>query len=201
MPSIQFYADEQDFDAVFARLAGDEEIAVIVPAGKTLLGGRKWIARRPVERLDDGPHCLWHVPVGPLTLLTSRSGESSTPIVDPFAGWTEKASSGDTRVPFSGASLPAVVTLSVARASREKPGGIAQSAFGWIGNRYRAAGAPAAATTEKWWRNLSRWFAATAAAKVTRWGPPDGDDADIWALPGAHAKIRAGVHRDANPSG
>ena len=31
---------------------------------------------------------------------------------------------------------------------------------------------------------------------------PEGDDADIWALPGAHAKIRdGGVHRDANPSG
>jgi hypothetical protein len=200
MSTIQFYADEKDFESIFARLAGDQDVAVIVPAGRTLLGRRKWIVRRVTDALEDGPHCLWHIPAGPLPLLMSRGTDASTSIADPFAGWTEKVASSDPRVPFFG-SVPAIVTLSVARASREAKDGIGQSSFGWIGNRYRAAGMPAAAATEKWWRDLTLWFAATAVGKITRWGPPDGDDADIWAFASANARIREGAHRDANPRG
>ena len=191
MPSIQFYADKQDFEAIFQKLSGDPDIAVILPAGKKLWVMKRWIARplAPGEDLADGRYCLWHVPGGALPRIE-----------DPFAGWTETRGGSDPRVPFFG-SVPAIVELFVNRRSTEAPGGIGQSAFGWIGNRYRAIGHPASPATEKWWRQLRTWVGDTAAGKVTRWGNITGPDADIWAFPSAHEKILAGAHRDANPSG
>ena len=201
MPSIQFYADGEDFKAIFARLSADADVAVILPDGRrNWLGRRKWIARRLEAELGDGAYCLWHVPAGGLPLGPPGSRDADATIPDPFSGWTERHAGQDPRVPFFG-SIPGVVTLNVNRASREKAGGIGQSAFGWIGNRYRTESLPADAATERWWRNLSRWVADTAGRKITRWGNPDGDDADIWAFASAYEKIVAGAHRDANPAG
>ncbi|HEY7090147.1 MAG TPA: hypothetical protein VH518_18770 [Tepidisphaeraceae bacterium] len=197
MPSIQFYADAEDFKIILDKLRGDAEIAFILRDGRT-----RWIARQnaQVGDLADGPYCLWHIPGGPLPLVGGGwFGRKSGTIEHPFEGWTQR-SGGDPRVPFFG-SIPGVVTLGVLRSAREAPTGIGQSYFGWLGDRYRDAGAPAAKETTKWWRRLGEWVSKTAVGKITRWGPMDGPDADIWAFPSAHRQIQLGAHRDVNPMG
>jgi hypothetical protein len=194
VPSIQFYADDIDFAQLWPLLSEDPEIAVIL----NVAPGR-WIARMKVMPLDDGRYCLWHIPSGPLPLLSGDPLAPPSTIEDPFAGWQEQRSSAIQSIPFFG-TTPLVVELGLFRQSHEAPGGIGQSFFGWIGDRYRSDGIPAAQSTYRWWRRLQISVKELAVEKITRWGPIHGPTAHIWAFPSAHAKILSGVHRDANPS-
>jgi hypothetical protein len=178
------------------KLKSDPEIAFILRDGRN-----RWVARQnaQVADLPDGPYCLWHIPGGPLPLVRrSWFGGKSGIIENPFDGWTQWSGGGDLRVPFFG-SISGVVTLGILRRAHDDPSGIGQSYFGWLGDRYRDAGAPASKETTRWWRKLGEWVSRTAVGKITRWGPIDGPDADIWAFPSAHRQIQLGVHRDANP--
>ena len=189
MPSIQFYACEIDFAPILQMLNEDTEIAFIMPAGRNWIGRSKWIAQQSVDSLPDGNYLLWHI-----------SGGALPSVDDPFNGWTQAAAGSGPGVPFF-ESIPQIIELGARRNSREKTGGIGQSSFGWIGDRYRSTGLPAADSTKKWWRRLCDRVAKSARKKITRWGDVDGPDADIWAFPSAYEKIVGGVHRDTNPMG
>jgi hypothetical protein len=150
--------------------------------------------------LPDAKYLLWHIPSGPLPLLSSPdSGTKPAWIADPRAGWTELMPGADPTVPFFG-SIPQIITLGVQRQATEAQEGVGQSYFGWIGNRYKAVGVPAAPETQRWWNRLSRWFKSTAMKKIAPLGPADGPDKRIWAFPSAYRRILMGQHRDANPA-
>jgi hypothetical protein len=189
MPSIQFYADETDFASIVEKLNDDPEIAFILPAGRNWIGRAKCIAQQRVDSLEDGSYLLWYVDGGALPSVT-----------DPWKGWTQPAAASPPGVPFFG-NIPQIIELGVRRMSREKPGGVGQSSFGWIGDRYRSTGSPAADATKKWWRRWNDRISKSAVKRITRWGDIDGPDADIWVFPSAHEKIVAGMHRDMNPMG
>ena len=194
MPALQFYADAEDFVSIFQRLKADSEIACIFPNGQ-----HKWIAGTIKQTLPDGKYVLWHMPSGPLPLLTSPDPETEPAwIADPFSGWTELLPGLDSNVPFFG-SIPQIITLGVQRQATEDPEGIGQSYFGWIGSRYKSVGLPAAPETQRWWRSLGRWFKSAAVKKIAALGPVDGPDTRIWAFPSAYRQILGGNHRDANP--
>jgi hypothetical protein len=194
MPSIQFYAHENDLLRIIAKLNADEHIAFIVSHGP-----RKWIARREVDSLKDGAYYLWHIPSGPLPLLTVDTSSQVAIIHNPFEGWTEQCSGAECGTPFFG-SIPSIVRFGVLPTGKESRNSIGQSYFGWTGSRYSSLGKPASKMMQKWWRDLARWVAITAVKKITRWGPFDGPGADIWAFPCAYEAIVSGRHRDANPA-
>lgn len=202
MPSLQFYADSDDFLLIWQRLQADPEIACILPHGGRRWirwRARKWIACRVPQDMPDGRYVLWHIPGGPLPLLSPDFEGESTPIEDPFSGWAELRPGADPRVPFFG-SIPQIITFDVRRRAVEADEGIGQSSFGWIGNRYRSIGKPASPETERWWRSLGRWFKSKAERKITPWGPPDAPNAGLWVFPSAYGQILSGRHRDMNPA-
>src|SRR5215510_14187999 len=128
MPAISFFADGRDVNILVDRLNADPEIAFVVPDGpldpekvyanrlRALMGDsteatfygpigvvddgyrQRWKAVRTVEGLKDGNHSLWHIPAGPLPLLT-KSGPDM-PISNPWAGWTERRPGADPTTPY-----------------------------------------------------------------------------------------------------
>ncbi len=192
MPWIPFYADEVDFQPILERLSADAEIAFILPHGRG-----KWIARERISELPDGAYCLWHIPGGPLPLLSNTSGSPSTMIPDPFAGWREQRRGMDASMPFFG-SIPSIFQLHKSAHGVEFAGAIGLSSLGWLGNRYRSLGLGAQSATGLWWRRMQRWVKQAAVRKIPRWDGPQAPEPEIWALPSALARIEAGTARDAN---
>ncbi len=192
MPWIPFYADESDFRPIIDRLSSDPELAIILPASR----GR-WIGRAQVADLPDGKYLLWHIPGGPLPLLSDKSAEEAAWIKDPFAGWTEQRRGLDASVPFFG-SIPNVFELCKATRGSEFPNSIGLSSFGWLGNRYRSLGLGASSATQHWWQRTQRWVKQAAVRKIPRWDYPKPPPVEIWAFPAAYKIIQAGAPRDAN---
>ena len=192
MPWIPFYADESDFRPIIDRLNADAELAVILPAGR----GR-WIARAQVAELPDGKYLLWHIPGGPLPLLSNASAQDDAVIKDPFAGWTEQRRGLDASVPYFG-SIPGVFELCKATRGREFPNSIGLSCLGWLGNRYISLGLGASKATELWWRRTQHWVNQAAVQKIARWEAAPPLKPEIWAFPAAYSSIQAGAPRDAN---
>ena len=64
--------------------------------------------------MPDGKYILWHMPGGPLPLLSPDVQGGETSIDDPFSGWTELRPGADTRVPFFG-SIPQIIMFGVQR--------------------------------------------------------------------------------------
>ncbi len=190
MPWIPFYADASDFRSVIDRLNADAELAFILPAGR----GR-WIAKAQVTELPDGKYLLWHIPGGPLPLLSGTSAEAA--ITDPFAGWREQRRGLDTSVPYFG-SIPNVFELRKATRGQEFPNSVGLSSFGWLGNRYRSLGLGARSQTQLWWRRLQRWVKQATLRKIARWDAAKPLKPEIWVFPEAYRRIQAGGPRDAN---
>lgn len=186
MPSIPFYALDADLDLVLEHLNGDPAIAFIVADG-----ARRWrgVERRPA--VPGGQHLLWHRPGGPPPLV--GPGKDGV-IADPMAGWQERAASAIPGVPFFG-SVPMIITWDVAR---ETFGVVPMSAFGWIGDRYRAIGQGASKDTTKWWKALQKWV-SQQTREFPRAGSAGGDGGVVAAFPGAAARLKAGVRGEPNP--
>ena len=189
MPAILVYTTATDFKLVLAHLNADEESAFLVSAG----AGR-WRAAEQVSEVGPGRTLLWHRPGGPLPLLGPDG--TDTNIADPFAGWVERVPSRAGPVPFFG-SIPAIVTLDVP-AFTQPLDRVPMSAFGWIGQRYRTAGRPAAPTTVAWWERLRRWIVDMGVA-VQRAGMSAGRGSTVYALPDAHQRLAEGMTGELNP--
>ena len=192
MPWIPFYADESDFRPIIDRLNADAELAIILRAGRG-----QWIARAQVTELPDDKYILWHIPGGPLPLLSSTAAEDGAIIPDPFTGWKEQRRGADASVPYFG-SIPNVFELRKAVRGSEFRNSVGLSSFGWLGNRYRSIGMGAQRATELWWRRTQRWVRQAAIRKIPRWDAPRPPEAEIWVFPEAYRRIQAGEPRDAN---
>jgi hypothetical protein len=186
MPSILFYALDADLTIVLDHLNADSSIAFIVADG-----ARRW---RGVERRDTipaGHHLLWHRPGGPPPLV--GPGKDGV-IADPMAGWTERAASAIPGVPFFG-SVPMIIAWDVAR---ERSGAVPMSAFGWIGDRYRAIGLGASKDTTRWWKALQKWV-SQQTREFPRGGSACGEGGLVAAFPGAAARLKTGTRGELNP--
>lgn len=186
MPSIPFYALDADLALILDHLNADPSIAFIVPDG-----ARRW---RAVERRDAVPaghSLLWHRPGGPPPLVGPGKDDV---IADPMAGWTERAASAIPGVPFFG-SVPMIISWDVAREAR---GTVPMSAFGWIGDRYRAIGLGATKDTMKWWKALQKWV-SQHSREFPRAGSGADEDGMVAAFPAAAARLEAGTPGEPNP--
>jgi hypothetical protein len=221
MPWLPMYADENDLEALLAWLNDEQEIAFIVSNGH-----KKWIARKSLEKMEQGRYCLWHTPSGLLPLLAANSviqkkleqrgyflwPKSSRPLPrlvtsilgfrrvvrDPWKGWTERLTGADPLVPYFGPGHPGVIWLNVRVEGRDPPGSLGMSSFEWIGNHYKCIGHAAPESTSKWWRRLKRRV-EKIGAKVPRQGALDVPFGEISALPSAHRSILDGQKGELNP--
>jgi hypothetical protein len=185
-----------DVELLTERLDSDEEIAWLVTNGP----GR-WVARPEHPALDGDRYGLWHVPSGPLPLLTDWGDDASDGLIEnPWSGWQEKLEGADSDIPYFGAGHPGVYWLNLRTSGGSASRGveIGLSSFEWIGNHYRAIGSPAKQTTQRHWRRLRYWVAKRARL-IPRIGRLNGPESEIYAFPAALSAIKAGAKRAANP--
>ena len=162
---------------------------------------QRWKAVRTVEGLKDGNHALWHIPAGPLPLLTEDGQESA--ITDAWAGWTEQRMGADPTTPYFGAGHHAHIRLELW--TRHQPYSeeeqaslptlmsywqgvqayLVTSTFQWTGGHYR----PPPRQTSRWWNRLKAWFARTATPLANR-------RETFWAFPSALRKLKGGMAYD-----
>jgi hypothetical protein len=209
MPWLPMYLTDTDVSLLRDWLNRDAEVAYLLPVGRPE-HDHHWKAVAAVDDLPDGQYLLWHVPSGPLPLLARTEHEPDGLIDDPWQGWTERRPGANPALPYFG-SHPGIIELEIHRhgisfqgrgtqpidSLPRDAGIIGMSCFGWIGNRYRAIGYPAAGVTGRWWRRLRRWIAKHAvrvSRSDTRNIPPD----EIYAFPAAYAAIQQGAVRDDN---
>lgn len=173
------------------------EIAFIVSDGP-----QHWKAVPSVPNVADGDICMWHVPSGPLPLLTGpRHNDPIEQVVSPWEGWREKRPGADRSKPYFGAGHPGVMWLNlrfVSRSIAEKPGAIGMSGIQWIGNRYKMIGNAAKRETEQFWKRLHR-FIVSNSTRIPRAGPINGPFPEIYAFKSALEEIQNGRARAANP--
>jgi hypothetical protein len=159
---------------------------------------QRWKAVRTVDGLKDGPHSLWHVPAGPLPLLSA--GGSDGVISDPWAGWTEQEPGADPATPYFGPGHPAEFRLEVWTRHRPysdeeratlptlishwdgKQDLLVASGFQWIGGHYR----PPPPQTNRWWNRLKAWLGRSASRLGDR-------RQTLWAFPSALQKLKGGM--------
>jgi hypothetical protein len=218
MPAVSFFVDEHDARLLLDRLNSDQEIAFIVPDGplgpENLPPGsdrhtstactmriadvgvqraQRWKAVRAVDALIDGEHSLWHVPAGPLPLMTPQySGVLKLPyppIPDPWAGWTGLGAFGPrchpwirlalwTRhQPYTQQERTALNELNAFWINEHDM--LVVSGFQWTGGHFR----PAPAQTQRWWNRMKGWVDRTAVKL------PGG----FWAFPSALQKLKDGM--------
>jgi hypothetical protein len=192
LPWLPFYAHEQDFELILAKLNGDPEIAFIISVGP----GR-WTAQEQLDTFEQRKYALWHVPSGPLPFLSRKWYRIRRVIKNPWQGWTEEFSGVDPSIPLFGPDHPGIIWLDLRWQGWFDADAIGLSGFSWIGNRYRFMGKGAKPATELWWKRLRRWV-RTVARQIPRFGPWEGPDREVWAFPSALDSIMRGVPRAAD---
>ena len=192
---MPMYLFNDDVSLLVERLDSDTDLAWLAANGP---GG--WIATARHPRLV-GRMGLWHIPSGPLPLLSADPVERALDwIHDPWSGWQERRAGRNPKTPYFGAGHPGVYWLNL-RTDPERPGKTAEiglSSFEWIGNHYRLIGSPSDPATERHWKALRRWV-GKVAMKIPRAGEADGPGPEIFAFPEALAAVRAGTAREAIP--
>lgn len=182
MPGLKIYATEIDFDTIREWLNDEQEIAFIISNGP-----KRWIATAQLDAWPGRIIALWHIPSGPLPLL-SAGNAPDTWITDPWKGWTERLAGLDRTEPFFGAGHPGVVRLHVCPRWQDK---IGVSGFEWIGNRYRVLGQGAHPSTEKWWQRLRRWV-KKMGVRVPLGGLNSDVPLEAWTFPDAYQRMQHG---------
>ena len=165
MPWLSMYLVDDDVPLLCRMLAEDPDVALVRAEGP----GR-WKAQRDVPTLRDGQYALWHVPSGPITLVSTDLAAKSKRVANPFAGWREIVKPFEKGVPWFGPGPLGIVYLTVRR--KAGPPGrtfspmtqrpwrapadevIGLSEISWIGNHYSILGRPAHESTVRWWKSL-----------------------------------------------
>lgn len=195
MPWIPFYADDSDFIKIVDYLNEDEEIAFIVSAGPV---SWKAVSKVNYHHLHETTW-LWHIPGGPLPLM--RHPAANNVITDPFAGW-EDHSPKDLeyrRTPYFGPECSVALELKINVQGIRDLDAIGISSFGWVGNRYSVIGSPAPLVTKAYWEKLRRWISKNSKKKISREGPLDAGEKEIYAFQNAYEKFLGGTKREQNP--
>lgn len=184
--NINLYVDEADVELLRERLNADAEIAFIIPEGP----GR-WRASWQVDDAS-GMTVLWHVPAGPLPLLTPLGQD--TLVEDPFAGWQEREQGFYEYLPYFGPSEPRTLLLTLVYPGwRGLPRDwMPLSGVSWYG---RTAARSPHPSTRRWWQRF-RSFIRSHASLVTA---TNFESQTAWALPAAQRAIQAGTHADMRP--
>ncbi len=189
MPWLPMYLDKEDLFTIIDLLNNDPDIAFIVQNG--LNKKRKWIAKYKMEDIQIKRYCLWHIPSGPLPLITPRIDDDEI-IINPFQGWEERIGGSDRSNPHFGGGPVGIIWLNNRTNNHDK---IGLSSFEWIGNYFKIIGSPAHESTEIWWKNLRRKI-SKISKKI---GRNDSLKPEIFCLEHAFKKIENGVERDINP--
>ncbi|MBD2034160.1 hypothetical protein H6F76_03750 [Leptolyngbya sp. FACHB-321] len=202
MPSLSFFADEQDAKALLNWLNAEDEIAFIVSDQTQASCQHRWKAVHTIERFIEEKYSLWHVPTGSLPLLTKTGLDQI--FSDPWKGWIEECPGPDSRSPYFGPGHPAEIRLELWL--RHRPYSevernslpildsrylgntdlLSVSDFQWIGNRYKTS----PPQTWRWWQRLKRWMAKNTTRLV------EGKDS-FWAFPSAFSKLSSGMAYEA----
>jgi hypothetical protein len=227
MPSLQFFADQDDFKSLLQRLNEDDEVAFIVSAGRARggtdaalsphgFGRRRWKAVHTVDHLYDGYHALWHIPGGPLPLIeeSSPAGDLLTvcqhmpAIPDPWSGWTDARSRDAFAPPFFGPGAHAHIQLQLW--TRHLP--YSEYEFlelpiiwaHWLDGRevlvssgFQWSGSHYAPAPASTHRWWNRLKRWMASASVAL-GPDGGTPPTFWAFPSALMKLKSGIRYSAN---
>lgn len=218
MAHLPLYLLREDILFLNDWLNATKEIAFLVSDGK----GR-WIAKSEHRILGDigtqydcdrrsmpgsAEYLLWHVPSGPLPLVspTGTSGvklqfkdtarASEPTILDPWKGWDELRTGANSRVPWLGPGHVGSIHLEI-RDFQDQIEEIPLSGFGWIGNHYKTIGNAAPDATMKFWKRL-RSMAKKVGHIVPR-GNRAGFPKDSYAFPQAFREISNGRPCAVNP--
>ncbi len=160
---------------------------------------QRWKAVNQVNELTDGNHCLWHIPAGPLRLLTSSSWDQT--VGNPWEGWIEERMGTDPSVPCFGPFAVTVIWLKLM--TRHRPYSqdemnslpivnnfwdrekdfLCVSSFGLSRSTGHDKVSP---TTKRWWNRMKAWVGRHA----TQLSDPS---FPVWAFPSAKDKLMAGV--------
>ncbi|MCW7503569.1 hypothetical protein [Leptospira paudalimensis] len=190
MPWIPIYLDKEDLKFIINLLNDDSEIAFIVNNGFNKRN--KWIAKDKIDDYGLNSYCLWHIPSGPLPLLTEESDNIEF-ILNPFDGWEEKRTGDDSTSPYFGPGHVGIIQFN--NKTNIDNNKIGLSSFEWIGNHYRIIGFPANISTEIWWKK----FRKQVSKFSTKIGRKDEFKPEIFCFSGALRKIKDGMHRSENP--
>jgi len=190
MPWLPIYVDCQDLEDLSSWLNNEPDIAIIESTGEGC-----WQARSDISISSSGRYCLFHITSGPLPLLVKNWRGKDALILDPFAGWKERRTGSDSKLPYFGAGHPAIFWLNIALEDKNELG---ISSFEWIGNHYSVIGSPASEAAKKWWNRLRRWVKKNSTF-IPRKGKIDGKHKEIYAFKGSLAKIKDGMNRASNP--
>lgn len=190
MPWLPLYIDLQDLETLSSWLNNEPDIAIIESIGEG-----HWQARSDISIIASGRYCLFHKMSGPLPLLVKNWRGKEAVILDPFAGWREKRTGANPKLPYFGAGHPAIFWLNV-RIKNENE--IEMSSFEWIGNHYSIIGQPAPDAAKKWWNRLRRWVKKNST-HIPRTGEIDGVNKEIYAFESSLKKIKNGMVRANNP--
>ena len=202
MAWLPMYLLESDVEFLNDWLNQESDIAFLASNGRN-----RWIAQneyRIIQDLKSGhsnyvlrKYSLWHIPSGPLPLLSSNSGSGNLKfnagdwmndkIDDPWKGWTELRTGADPATPYFGAGHPGVFHLEIRVSSKTD---IPISNFQWIGNHYKIIGNGADKSTEVFWNKLRR-MVKRIATHIPRCNDNKGRN-EIYAFPKAYQDIKDG---------
>ncbi len=91
MSWLPMYLDRGDVEALAFWLNDQEELAFVVSTGV-----QSWKVVNCLDQFSDGDYQIWHIPSGPLPLLSRDPNVPDGVIADPWMGWTGR-SEGDGR--------------------------------------------------------------------------------------------------------
>lgn len=187
MPSIPMYCTPEDIPDLLEILT--ENIAFIISEGDG-----KWKAVKPFMPADGSRTALWHVPSGPLPLLSATDAPAKE-IENPWLGWKEERPGAEPDAPYFGPGHPGIFWLNLNLSGKEPDSCCGLSSLEWIGNRYSIIGDEPSEATSKRWAQIKRQL-----SKVTQKVPLGGRSMDsrpeVYAFPNAFAQVRVG---DINP--
>jgi hypothetical protein len=202
VPELPMYLLNDDVRLLVEHLDNDADLAWLASNGPghwiATLHHPPLVRRIPplVRRIG-----LWHVPSGPLPLLSADPVERALDwIHDPWSGWQERRAGRDPSTPYFGAGHPGVYWLDLRTDPDRlrKTAEVGLSGFEWIGGHYSQIGIRPDPSTQRHWKALRRWV-GKVAVKIPRTGDADGSAPEIFAFPEALAAIGDGATREAVP--
>jgi hypothetical protein len=158
---------------------------------------QRWRAVRPVDRLDDGEHILWHMSAGPLVKSDGLLRGELQPIPDPFVGWNSERPVCRPNVMAHATIRLNLVTRYAAYTPEEratlrrlnaywlKGDLLVASDFQWSAASLQPGGS---LKTARWVAGLEDWFSRNAVALHDR-----GNTDAFWAFPSALRRLKAGM--------